>query len=30
MVVWQLVQDDRVKLMQVMHQTLVEQAAPAE
>jgi hypothetical protein len=30
MVVWQIAQDDRVKLVQVMHQTLVEQATPAE
>jgi len=29
-VVWQIAQDDRVKLVQVMHRTLVEQAAPAE
>ncbi len=30
MVVWQIVQDDRVKLVQVMHHTLVEQETPAE
>jgi hypothetical protein len=30
MVLWQIARDDRVRLVQVMHHTLVEQAPPAE